>query len=435
MLRASDVLRTGSLALLCACTAEGPASSHSGGLTATAERTPAQQTRVVTGQFVDAGATPPAAAQPQPAMDAAASSAQPPIAGSEAPSPSMTASGSPAVSPRALLDTQPGESPLLDPDQIYAVGDSSEALGAGLDRPDAIAALSATDQAILGIPLFSSVYLRRTDGHVLYSYLGSAPDGLGITSGLFEFRRDAAPFGDGNDVLLTTGESVVEDAQKPCGPTPSGDTLRYRVALDGSVYHTCGGTYELAHRSTNENDYEAWYDASGKRVYFGLLGLETIGAEGRALAFANDGAWAVIDLADGSTVATAMPMKPRVTGSGFNGGAFRARADGFWLAFTAVDSMSPEALWTSLDLAGNVVGEGSYVPLPSGVAIPTNNWGELWPALDAQGALYQFAAQGDELLIVKRPMQEGTSEIVYRQSSWDGTHPHDVLPRLLLTGI
>jgi hypothetical protein len=339
----------------------------------------------------------------------------------------------PATTGPSLRDTPVGEAPQFDPDAIYIVGESSEVVATS-QRPYGIASLAVPDQGITGIPIFpETLSIRRSDGHLLYSFSGSAPDGQGVTKGLFEFKRDEGPFANGRDDDLSVGETVVENGERPCGPLAPGYSQRYRLAFDNSVLHTCSNVYEMAHRLPGEAQYNAWYDTDGKRLYFGPPDLGTIGANGRALAFPDAGGVIVLDLANGSMLASLMPVYPAISGQGFNGGASRSRADGFWLAATAVDSMSPEATWTDIDLSGQIVAAGVYPDMPEGVLMTTNNWEEHWPALDGRGALYQFAWQGDEGVIVRRPMQ-GQSEVVYRTSQWDPSHPHDVLPEQLVTG-
>jgi hypothetical protein len=434
-------LRALCLLALAACTAHAPADSRVGGLSASAANVSGrkslpgegQPSQVLTGtgqaQGNAASASAPDASAPS---QTAAPSASLPAAGSDNEFPTSVSTAIPGSTGPSLRDTPVGQAPHFDPDAIYIVGESSEVVATS-QRPYGIASLAAPDQGITGIPIFASVYLRRTDGHVLYSYLGSAPNGDGVTKGLFEFKRDEGPYANGSDDALTVGEAVVDNAERPCGPIAPGDGLRYRVGFDGSVLHTCGNTYEMARRAPSEAQYEAWYDSSGKRVYFGNPSLEVVGANGRTLVFPDAGGVVVLDLANGSMLASLMPYKPMIAEHGFNGGASRSREDGFWLAATAADSMNPEATWTDIDLAGQIVGTGVYPDMPEGVMMTTTNWEEHWPALDGRGALYQFAMQGEEGVIVRRPMQ-GQSEVVYRSSQWDASHPHDVLPDQLVTG-
>ena len=52
--------------------------------------------------------------------------------------------------------------------------------------------------------------------------------------------------------------------------------------------------------------------------------------------------------------------------------------------------------------------------------------------LDGRGALYQFAWEGSDAVIVRRPMS-GVSDVFYRTSSYDISHPHQVMPQYLVT--
>jgi hypothetical protein len=114
--------------------------------------------------------------------------------------------------------------------------------------------------------------------------------------------------------------------------------------------------------------------------------------------------------------------------------ATRAEADGFWLAGGQPDYQSIEAMqWVRLDLSGAIAGSGYYAPLPAGVIIDTNNWSISHPVIDGRGALYQFAWLGSDAVIVRRPMS-GESDVYYRSSVYDISHPHQVMPYYLVTG-
>lgn len=326
--------------------------------------------------------------------------------------------------PVVLRDTPPGAVVQFDPDEVYAVGyvsDVNQYAG-----PYGVAPVENTEDSVLALPLFGETYLRATDGHLLYTTQGSNSDGA---TTLYEFRRDEADL-----TNLTAGEMVVADstvdcaavAQGPGGPNqPGGD---YVVGFDGVIYHSC-----FVNLGVNLATPDDWYSPSNALLASSLYPV-SVGVGGRAFAVTSGGTITVYDLASANVFAR------HTVQSLFNQDAavvmtvaVRAHSGGFWVAQGPPNTAPSEAVsYVDLDLSGNVVQAGVYAPFPSGITVSYDSWTGSWPAIDGHGALYQFALNGEDGVIVKRPMS-GESTVVYAQSSWDVSHPHQVAPQFLVT--
>lgn len=328
---------------------------------------------------------------------------------------------------RKLRDTAPGDVVIFDPDEVYAVGyvsDVDQYVG-----PYGIAPLADTSDAVTALSLFGDEHIRRTDGHLLYSYLGSDANGLGVTMPLYEFRRDEVDLAN-----FTKGESYFDDVVSACALAPRGVSGQpnqpggYLVAFDGSLFHWC---YQDMWPATSRM---VWFSVAQPPITYASEGVTTVGPDNRTLVWAQDDTYSVVDLATGVGFATHSVQELFVgVPSGAYALATRAHQEGFWLAGGSPDYQSVEAMqWVRMDLSGAIVGSGYYAPLPPGVTIETNNWSTSHPVLDGRGALYQFAWLGSEAVIVRRPMS-GDSDVYYRASVYDISHAHQVMPQYLVT--
>jgi len=345
------------------------------------------------------------------------------VAGADSgPSPSRDASTT--KPPVVLRNTPPGVVVQFDPDEVYAVGyvsDVNQYAG-----PYGIAPIENTEDSVLALPLFGETYLRPTDGHLLYTTQGSNADGA---TTLYEFRRDEADL-----TNLTAGETVVADSTVDCatvapgpgGPNqPGGD---YVIGLDGVIYYSC-----FVSLGVNLGTLENWYSPSNALLASSLY-PDSVGAGGRALGVTSGGTITVYELAGASVFArhTVQSLFGQDAAAVMTLAA-RAHSSGFWVAQGPPNSApSEDVSYVDLDLSGDVVRSGVYAPFPSGVTVTYDQWTGGWPVIDGHGALYQFALNGEDGVIVKRPMS-GESTVVYAQSSWDVNHPHQVSPQFLLT--
>jgi len=328
---------------------------------------------------------------------------------------------------RKLRDTAPGDVVIFDPDEVYAVGyvsDVDQYVG-----PYGIAPLADTSDAVTALPLFGKEHIRRTDGHLLYSFNGADSNGLGIKLPLYEFRRDEVDLAN-----HTNGESFLDDVVSACALAPRGTSGQpnqpgdYLVSFDDAVFHWC---MQDMWPSTSRM---VWYSATQPSMTFASEGVVTIGRDNRTLVWAQNDTYSVMDFATGTAFAS-HSVQELFAGvpSGAYALATRATADGFWLAGGSPDYQAVEAMqWVRLDLSGALVGSGYYAPLPAGVTLDPGNWTSSHPVIDGRGALYQFAWIGSETVIVRRPMS-GESDVYYRSSVYDVSHPHQVMPSYLVT--
>jgi hypothetical protein len=203
----------------------------------------------------------------------------------------------------------------------------------------------------------------------------------------------------------------------------------YFVAYDGTVWHSCYLDFG------NGNSPIVWYSSSGATLPASIATPVTIGADGRVLAWAEDGTFTVCDPVTGKVFGrhAASELLPGSTGNWML--TARAHAGGYWLAGGTLNYEPSEFLtWAALDTSGSLLQRGRFAPFPAGVTVETNNWTSKYPVMDGTGALYQFAMLGTEGVIVRRPMHGTDSTIVFRVSQWDVSHPHQVLPEYLVTG-
>jgi hypothetical protein len=336
--------------------------------------------------------------------------------------------GIPPVAGRKLRDTVPGDAVVFDPDEVYADGYVSDV--DGYVGPLGIAPLADTRDTVIALPLFNEAQIRRTDGHLLYSFNAPDANGEGFTTPLYEFRRDEADL-----EHLTKGEAVLAEVTAGCASVPSKTTGlatgagNYAAAFDGPLYYSC-----YVHETAESNE-ASWYSASGSPQPRAPGAVVSIGAEGRALAWSEDGSYTVFDFVTGATFQSHSTRE--LLGddpSSTYALATRAHASGFWLAGGPPgDEPSAEVRWVSLDAAGAIVATGLYPPLPAGITLQSNNWGRASPVLDGKGAFYQYAFDGTDGVIVRRPMV-GESTVAYRSSSYDPSNAHQVAPQALVTG-
>jgi len=336
-----------------------------------------------------------------------------------------------ATPPHRLRDTTPGDVVVFDPNAVYAIGYVSDVNY--YEGPYGIAPLTDTADAVLALPLFGDYWIRPSDGHLLYSYLGSTPQG-GQTTPLYEFRRDETDY-----TMPTVGETSLADVHAGCAAAPRGPTGDpnndggYIVAVDGPVYYGC--YQDLGY---NLGSRELWFSASGTPMSTGGLYPYSMGVNGRMLGATDGGTYGVFDLVAGAPVVPMHSVEQLFGGDASKTAALttRAKKDGFWVVGGPFnDHPTDQQVWVDIDLAGNVVGTGSFAPLPAGVDVTYNNWTGSYPVLDGSGALYQYANLGSEGVIVRRPMTgSGDSTIAYRKSSFNGTRSHMVDPFLLITG-
>jgi hypothetical protein len=328
---------------------------------------------------------------------------------------------------RKLRDTAPGDVVIFDPDEVYAVGyvsDVDQYVG-----PYGIAPLADTTDAITALSLFGDEHIRRSDGHLLHSYLGSDSNGLGVTTPLYEFRRDEVDLAN-----FTKGESSFDDVVSACAAAPRGTSGQpnqagdYLLSFDDAVFHWCMQDMWPA------TSRMVWYSAAEPSFTFASEGLVTVGHDNRTLVWAQNDTYSVVDMRTGTGFASHTVQELFIgVPSGAYALATRAHSDGFWLAGGSADYESVEAMqWVRLDLSGTIVGAGYYAPLPAGVTLDTGNWTRSHPVIDGRGAFYQFAWLGSEPVIVRRPMS-GDSDVFYRESVYDISHPHQVMPYYLVT--
>jgi hypothetical protein len=246
---------------------------------------------------------------------------------------------------------------------------------------------------------------------------------------LYEFRRDEV-----NLDNHTNGEAFLDDVVSACALAPRGTSGQpnqpgqYLLAIDGATYHSC---YEDNFPGA---PHTAWYSAARAPMPFLPDHVVTVGPNNRTLVWAENGTYSVIDLATGTGFAS-HTVQELFTGVplGAYALAVRAHDEGFWLAGGSPDYQAIEAMrWVQLDLSGTIVGSGYYAPLPASVTLEPNNWTSSHPVLDGRGALYQFAWIGSDAVIVRRPMS-GESDVYYRSSVYDISHPHQVMPEYLVT--
>ena len=176
-----------------------------------------------------------------------------------------------------IRDTPPGGVVVLDPNRVYAVGyvsDVQDELYYG------IAPVEDTTDAVLAIPVFSSLFIRPTDGHLLYTFEGTDQQGLGIGEPLYELRRDTGPLADFN-----AGEAVQQDGPALCLAEPPGQdgqpntSGNYAVGFDGALYHSCGFYFESKNNATGY--FPTWYSADQIPQPSDLFTTYSIAAGGR----------------------------------------------------------------------------------------------------------------------------------------------------------
>jgi hypothetical protein len=336
-------------------------------------------------------------------------------------------SGAPSPPKHKLRDIPPGEPVVLDPDDVYALGpvtDVSTDFGG-------IAPLSDTQDAI--VALNGPVVIRNTDGHVLYSLAVTNPNGSAQPERLYEFRRD-----DGVLQNITAGEAVLGDYAAACATVPSNPmfelngTGSYVVAFDGPVYSTCGARY-----LTNGAVIKVIWLTSSDELLPPPPQESILRIAENGLVLSHAGLGNVYSVSDASTGAERGTVSMSgifgdPTASGF-AWATRARPDSFWIAGSGPENTLEAVNWVELDASAKIANTGSYAPLPAGVTIKADQWTRLVPVIDGKGALYQAAFDGDEPVIVRRPMS-GSSSIAYRLSSYDSHNAHQVLPEGLVTG-
>ncbi|HVU00569.1 MAG TPA: hypothetical protein VHE30_02415 [Polyangiaceae bacterium] len=331
-----------------------------------------------------------------------------------------------------LRSTNPGDPPVFDPDGMYVVGYVSDVNQ--YDGPYGIAPVDDISDTVLALSLFGHEVVRRGDGHLLHDFLGSDPMGNGIGTPVYEFRRD-----EGDYANLTYGETVVADTTATCAAVPLGPSAapnragRYFVSFDGAVFVSC-----YVDLGENQGSLEKWYRSDRTELPLDGLSPITAGPEGRLLAVSDHGTHVILDLKTGTRVAA------HSTNELFGGDAgstfllhARALSEGFLLLGGPPNYEPTEnLLWVALTRDGDIVSTGTFAPVPAGVSLQYDNWTGKYPMLDGLGRLYQFGVEGtDDGVIVRRPrLGQGDSEVVFRQSSWATTHPHQVMPEYLVTG-
>jgi hypothetical protein len=310
----------------------------------------------------------------------------------EAVPPAATVVTDASVNPSGSETTAPIEDfpARFDPDRVYVIGRRPEAVSGDLYAFQ-LAPIDALDRAAFSLPGFASPVIRRTDRRLLYDFNGGWE--------LREWRADSVSAMSTGELI--SGEPVVEAAALPCGPIDRYSTRRYLVAWDGSVYHSCPGSDASPPQSSQY--VESWYDPTGALAYTGPS-VTSIGPEGRALVWLDDGSSLIVDFLRNQTLKQ-LDLPNRVTPSSMN--AARAYAQGFRFAFTTARGRE----WTDVNLAGELQAAGVYPGLPTGVTINESFWGRSWSALDGAGTLYEFAQLGEEKVIVQRPRQ-GASVLV-----------------------
>lgn len=317
---------------------------------------------------------------------------------------------------------------VFDPDEVYMVGYVPDLNENGENY--GIAPVLAPDHALASIPLGASIRIRPTDGHLLYSYLGSDTQGNGATTALYEFIPEVTQL-----LNFTKGEAIVVDGPSLCAnasPSKFGGPIvpgGYAIGLDGIAYYAC-----IRDPATSAGALSWFLD--GLELPF-QQSPSAFGSGGRILGADDNGFLVVLDARSG-TIFGSHTVSELFTGLSMAAGvAARAHSGGFWLAGTSGTwDASPDFAidYVDLDTNGAVVAHGHYAPMPQGVTLPENNWTGAYPVIDGHGSLYQPAMVGDDAVIVRRPMS-GQSDIVYRASQWDGSHPHTVTnPLYLVSG-
>jgi hypothetical protein len=344
-----------------------------------------------------------------------------PREGSAGGTPGATGDGPPG----SLRGTPPGSAVVLDPNDVYVVGYVSDLNH--YDGPYGIAPLAHPDDAVTGIPLFSSVFVRTSDGHLLYDWLGAEVQSSAVITPLYDFHRD-----DGTGMELTAGEPVVSDGAALCEIAPRGSfgienaPAAYAISVDDSVYHAC-----ILDQATSDGTM-VWFGArSSTQGYTGIHPF-AFAVQGRGLGELDDGSLVVFDAETGAHLATHSDTE--LFGNGFGAVAVRPRGDGFWVAGgSGPDGALVTVNYVDLDLTGQVVARGDYAALPVEASVDAPGLSSKSPVIDGHGTFYQFATAGDDTLVVRRPMA-GPSTVVYRASNWPSSSPHTVLVDYLVSG-
>jgi hypothetical protein len=310
--------------------------------------------------------------------------------------------GKPWLHVGKLRDTQLGDVVVLDPGRVYAVGTVSNNSYGGYG----IAPVDDMSDYITGIPDWMSIFIRPTDGHLLYATLANPSTTDPRRTPLYEFRRSAR--------LYNLTENVVLDGPALCNTNTAGKEVvdGYIVGLDGRAYCICGNW--------------DWYSPQGEQGKPNAHIPLSIGNGGRTLGSAlnppdNYGnvdwlGYTVYDFTTGVSFVT-RPWLEGDAGPGLRGDvSTRPRADGFWMSVAAnFDPDNTAVQYYNLDLTGRLLNTGFYPPLPD-TTKDRSGYNNSLPAIGVDGALYEIHDGGHS--IVRRPLS-GASTVVWQWNATD----------------